>query len=139
MSIATKFCAALVDFGVLTGHTGTINVIAIGWYSASSGGTYYGAGSTGVTIPVNSGDAISFAINAITIKLRGAIGSDVNNTDALAFLDNRYGSGSPGTLYAALFSVLPTNGSGGTEFVGGTYARIAITNNNTNFPAASMV
>lgn len=43
----------------------------------------------------------------------------------------------PVTLYAALFSVAPTDSTGGTELSGGSYTRVAITNNATNFPAAS--
>lgn len=42
------------------------------------------------------------------------------------------------TLYLALYSVAPnSDGSGGTELTGGGYARVAITNNTTNFPNAS--
>ncbi len=40
----------------------------------------------------------------------------------------------PATLYLALFSVTPNVGGGGTEFTGGGYARVAVTNNTTNFP-----
>ena len=43
----------------------------------------------------------------------------------------------PGTLYAALFTVTPSDSGGGTEVSGGSYARVSITNNATNFPAAS--
>lgn len=42
----------------------------------------------------------------------------------------------PATFYVALFSVAPTVSGGGTEFSGGGYARVAVTNNNTNFPAS---
>lgn len=59
-------------------------------------------------------------------------------TAANAVLDALYGSGSPATLYFALFTAAPAaDGSGGTEVTGGSYARKAVTNNNTNFPAAS--
>ncbi len=44
---------------------------------------------------------------------------------------------SPATLYMALFSVTPSDSGGGTEASGGSYARKSITNNATNFPAAS--
>lgn len=48
---------------------------------------------------------------------------------------------SPGTVYLALYSTAPTGyGTGGTEFDGTTepgYARLAVTNNSTNFPASS--
>lgn len=43
----------------------------------------------------------------------------------------------PGTLYMALFTAAPSDSGGGTEVSGGSYARVAVTNNNTNFPAAS--
>lgn len=41
------------------------------------------------------------------------------------------------TTYFALMTVSPTPAGGGTEVTGGSYARLAVTNNNTNWPAAS--
>lgn len=43
----------------------------------------------------------------------------------------------PATLHLALFTVAPSDSGGGTEVTGGSYARLAVTNNATNFPAAS--
>lgn len=47
----------------------------------------------------------------------------------------------PGTVYLALYTTAPTGyGTGGTEMDGTTepgYARVSVTNNTTNFPAAS--
>lgn len=43
----------------------------------------------------------------------------------------------PATLYFALFTSAPTDAGGGTEVSGGSYARAAVTNNATNFPAAA--
>lgn len=43
----------------------------------------------------------------------------------------------PVTLYAALYTVVPTDAGGGTEAVYTGYARVPITNSLTNFPAAS--
>lgn len=43
----------------------------------------------------------------------------------------------PATVYIALYTVAPTNAGGGTEVTGGSYARVAVTNNTTNFPNAS--
>jgi hypothetical protein len=43
----------------------------------------------------------------------------------------------PATLYVALFTVAPSDAGGGTEVTGGSYARKSVTNNATNFPAAS--
>lgn len=45
----------------------------------------------------------------------------------------------PGTWYAALFSVTPDDTGGGTELAGSGYARIALTNDGTNFPASAVV
>lgn len=46
-------------------------------------------------------------------------------------------TGFPSTLYYALFTVAPTDAGGGTEVTGGSYARVAVTPNSTNFTAAS--
>lgn len=43
----------------------------------------------------------------------------------------------PATVYVALFTSAPTDAGGGTEVAGGSYARAAVTNNATNFPAAA--
>lgn len=56
-------------------------------------------------------------------------------------IDVRYGSASsytkPATVYVALFTSMPTVlGNDGTEVAGGSYARVAVTNNGTNFPNA---
>lgn len=55
-------------------------------------------------------------------------------------LDHVLGGGDytrPGTVYVALFTATPADAGGGTEVSGGSYARAAVTNNATNFPAAS--
>jgi hypothetical protein len=43
----------------------------------------------------------------------------------------------PCTLYYALFSVPPNASGGGTEITGGSYARVPVANNSTNFPATT--
>lgn len=43
----------------------------------------------------------------------------------------------PATVYVALYTVAPTDAGGGTEVAAGDYARVTVTNNATNFPAAS--
>lgn len=43
----------------------------------------------------------------------------------------------PATVYFALFTSAPTDAGGGTEVAGNGYARAAVTNNATNFPAAA--
>ncbi len=55
-------------------------------------------------------------------------------------LDHVFGAAAytaPATLYVALYTVAPSDTGGGTEVTGGSYARVAVTNNATNFPAAS--
>jgi hypothetical protein len=43
----------------------------------------------------------------------------------------------PATWYFALFTTMPTSSGGGVEVSGGSYARVAKTNNVTNFAASS--
>lgn len=43
----------------------------------------------------------------------------------------------PGTIHVALYTATPSDSGGGTEVSGGSYARAAVTNNATNWPAAS--
>lgn len=47
-------------------------------------------------------------------------------------------SAPPATVYIALFNTTPgDDGTGGVEVSGGSYARVAVTNNTTNFPTVS--
>lgn len=58
----------------------------------------------------------------------------------LELLDHVLGNAAytaPATVYIALYTVAPTDAGGGTEATGGSYARVAVTNNATNWPAAS--
>lgn len=43
----------------------------------------------------------------------------------------------PATVYVGIFTAAPTDAGGGTEVTGGSYARVAVTNDSTNWPAAS--
>lgn len=43
----------------------------------------------------------------------------------------------PATVYVGLFTAAPGDAGGGTEVNGNAYARVAVTNNATNFPAAA--
>ena len=55
-------------------------------------------------------------------------------------LDHVLGGGDysrPATVYVALYTVAPTDAGGGTAVTGGSYARKSVTNNSTNWPAAS--
>ena len=58
----------------------------------------------------------------------------------LKLLDHVFGATvftTPATVYLALFSVSPGDTGGGTELVGNGYARVAVTNNVTNWPNAA--
>lgn len=64
----------------------------------------------------------------------------LGNAEELAILDTLLGAVAYTprvTLYAALFTTAPTYAGGGVEASGTNYARVAITNNLTNFPAAT--
>jgi len=57
-----------------------------------------------------------------------------------ALLDHALGGGDytrAGTVWVALYTAAPTDAGGGTEATGGSYARVAVVNNATNWPAAS--
>lgn len=57
-----------------------------------------------------------------------------------ALLDHQLGGPDytrPATVHIGLFTAAPTDAGGGTEVAGNAYARAAVTNNATNFPAAS--
>lgn len=43
----------------------------------------------------------------------------------------------PATTYFALMTAVPSASGGGTEVTGGSYARVAFSNNSTNWPASS--
>lgn len=55
-------------------------------------------------------------------------------------LDASYGDGRaasfPAAVYAALYTVAPTDAGGGTEVVGAGYAPVAVANTTANWPAA---
>jgi len=63
--------------------------------------------------------------------------SDYLENKILDFLLGGVSYTPPSTVYIALFTVAPTDAGGGTEVSGGGYARVAVANNTTNFPAAS--
>lgn len=141
MAIATKVTGTDINWGTLSGHSGTINVVGVSLYDAATVGNLKVAAPIGVTRPVISGDSFKIVAGALAFTLAGISGGVIADVFAKAVLDAMLGATTvgPAIYYAALMSVMPTGPGGGTEFVGGTYARIAITNNPTNFPAATMV
>lgn len=65
----------------------------------------------------------------------GSLGSAYQNK----VLDAVFGAGltKPATVWVALYTVAPTSVGGGTEVTGGSYARVSVTNNTTNWPNAA--
>lgn len=66
------------------------------------------------------------------------------NNREIIIANSQFGSGattySPATWYLGLSTTTPNDdGTGFTEPSGGSYARVAVTNNTTNFPAATLV
>jgi hypothetical protein len=66
----------------------------------------------------------------------------VSNASKASILDEKFGSGAtniaPATWHLALSTTVPlADGTGITEPVGGAYARVAVTNNGTNFGPAT--
>jgi hypothetical protein len=62
-----------------------------------------------------------------------------SNYERNRVLNARFGGGTytkPATVYVALFLAAPNVAGGGTEVAGGSYARVAVTNDATNFPDA---
>src|SRR4051812_11030737 len=50
---------------------------------------------------------------------------------------NAVGWSAPSPTYFALMLAMPTASGGGTEVSGGSYARLSVTNNSTNWPASA--
>lgn len=146
MATATTKLATALNFGTLSGHTGTIQVSHIALYDAATAGVLKAwarvGGTTPYTIPVSPGSALNFPANTLSFRVIGGNGSGIGDALALAIADAVFGHTTlgPGTFYAALMSAPPTGAGGGTEFSNaGTYVRIAITNNTTNFPGAALI
>lgn len=140
MSVATKLIHAALNWGALTGHPG---VISVQWVTIqdNSDSRYIIAIKLNTVYPISSGNSLDFAADSLKITEGGSDTAVLYDTEALASLDARYGSGSPATFKFRLWSSPPnSDGTGGTEFSSaGNYTPKTLTNNTTNFPAASMV
>jgi len=58
----------------------------------------------------------------------------------LELLDHVLGNqaySAPANVYIALYTTAPTDAGGGVEVTGGSYARVTVTNNLTNWPSAN--
>lgn len=128
-----------VDFTMFTASgavSAAANMTHVGLYDASSGGNLLMWAAVDTPAAIASGDTPTFATGALQFELKGAFGTSVRN----GLLDLVLGANSysrPASVYAALFTAAPSESGGGTEVSGGSYARVTIANNNTNFPASS--
>jgi hypothetical protein len=144
--IATKANGTTIPFGTITGFAGIQTVVGLGLHDALTGGVLRFAGVLDTARPFISGDNLTIGVGVCKITEGGGpLGGIIGDAQALAFLDAAIGSTTlgPGTYYVSMWTVMPTGVPGsGTEFIstgGSTYARIAKTNNSTNWPAAAMV
>lgn len=115
-------------------------VTHFGIFDAASGGNLLAWAALTSSRAVASGDDSNFAINALTLTFTSsglAFGDNARNGLLnLAFGGTSYSR--PSTLYVGAFTSAQSSPSGGgTEVTGGSYARVAVTNNPTNFPASS--
>lgn len=141
MSTATKANGTAVSFGnpTFTGG-GTITVTHV---VLKSSGTVRFVAPLSPNRTFYSGDGANFPIGTLLFTLAGTGGAIICDNEAKATLDAWLGSTTlgPATYTVHLYSAAPAqDGTGGTEFPAtGTYASVSVTNDATNFPAASMV
>ena len=69
--------------------------------------------------------------------MSGGKGNYINNGLLNAVLNHAAMVALPSTVYVALFTANPTDAGGGTEVTGGSYARVAVVANTTNFPTTT--
>jgi hypothetical protein len=137
--------------GSVTPRSGTVTVpgMGTGTYTVTWVDPY-----TGATVDV---DQVATAAGVLTLTLPSSLSTDIavhaelsagggpmpgakSNYLENELLDHVLGGGDytrVATVYLGLFTDNPSDAGGGTEVSGGSYARKAVTNNNTNFPAAS--
>lgn len=115
------------EFALANAAQGTIT--DVGLWDASSSGNLLAFTTLGKTRIVGDKHAASFAVDAWQLSIGGMWSAYL----ALKVLDHLLGGGDytrPATVYLALAVA-------GVEVTGNNYSRKAVTNNATNFPAAS--
>lgn len=127
---------------VLNGPTPSTDLgvaVAFGLWDAASSGNFLGGNTFTVSKTLKANRPIFIKAGEMVLSFSAG---DFSNYLANALLDHILGGGNytrPATMHLAMFSTNPNfaTGTGGTELSGSGYARTAITNNSTNFPAAS--
>lgn len=135
-SARVKSNATDVTYPTATASWGTIVAVAI--VDAASGGNMLAYGSITSTA-ITSGDVLKHAAGDVDITFDGEISNYASNL----ILDVLFGGSTftPPSTYVGATTVSVTNsmtGSTVTEPSGNAYARVAVTNNLTNWPAASL-
>lgn len=124
------------DNPVGEGNWGTVT--AYGIFDAPTGGNMLTYSLLISPRSIVAGDIVRFDVGGVSFEVFGRCGSYL----AGKLLDHAFGGPSmarPGTVYLALYDI-PIDAEedllSATEVSGGGYARLAITNNNTNWPTA---
>lgn len=114
-----------VDWGTSGSAWGTAT--HVGLFDASTAGNCWMRFQLGSPMVIGSGAAVSIAAAGIVFAL-GATGglTDYASNKLVDLIFRAQAYTWPATLYAALFTAAPSNGGGGTEASGGSYARAAI-------------
>lgn len=67
----------------------------------------------------------------------GSLSDTYENAMLDSILGDDHSARFPATVYLALFTTMPTDSTGGVEVVGGSYARVAVTNDSAEWPDAA--
>jgi hypothetical protein len=121
-------------FPTATGSWGTLTHFGV-WDAASSGNLLiYGALNSSAVI--GSGQVFSFNPGEVDITF-ASMTSNYLADKVRDFLFRGGSFAAPATLYLALYTTATTAAGGGTEATGGSYARLAIPCNTSNWSAPS--
>lgn len=122
----SKFLHVLQQFATPSASWGT--AVSAGLWDASSAGNLLWRWDP-ASLAIGSGDIIQLAVDAIAFSLAGAASTYLQNK-LLDLVLSGAAFTRPATVYLAAFV-------SGSEVTGNNYSRKSITNNSTNFPAAS--
>lgn len=120
----------LIDWGTAGAAWGAANYI--GMFDASTAGNCWIYLPAPIPVVIGSSDSFSVAIGefAFSFGLTGGM-SDYLSNKLIDRLMRAQSFTFPASMYARLFTVLPTNAGGGTEVVGASYSRPAIAGTTT--------
>lgn len=121
-----------VDYGTAGSAWGNANFV--GFFDAASSGNCW------IYLPLDTplviGDTDPVSIDAGAIEMTLGLSGGMSNWLSNKLIDLLFRAEAftwPATLYAALYTAAPSNAGGGTEVAGGSYARVPITSDMTNW------